>query len=86
MQGVAMNGSSAYQPSEFEVVHGVFKRIARQEWFDRSITRQREFAAFCLRAYQSGVTDPDRLFEECERVARLKYARTAQGVQINERT
>ncbi|UVC11164.1 hypothetical protein IHQ71_11640 [Rhizobium sp. TH2] len=69
-----MSVSGVYQPSEFEVVHDVFKRIARETWFDRTIARQRDFAAFCLRAYQSGVTDPDRLFEECERVARARYA------------
>jgi hypothetical protein len=66
--------AGAYQPSEFEVVHQVFKSIAREPWFDRSIARQRDFASFCLRAYQSGVTDPDMLFEECQRVARARYA------------
>ena len=64
----------ALQPSEFEVVHSTFKRIARENWFSRDITRQRDFAAFCLHTYQSGVTDPDRLFEACERAAREKYA------------
>jgi hypothetical protein len=75
MRGFAVKSSGIYQPSEFEVVHSVFKRIAREDWFNRSITRQRGFAHFCLRTYQSGVTDPDRLFKECERVARAQYAR-----------
>jgi hypothetical protein len=74
MRRKKLTSTGVYQPGEFEVVHDVFKRIARETWFSRSTVRQREFAAFCLRTYQSGVTDPDRLFEACERAARENFA------------
>ena len=65
---------STLQPEEFEVVQGVFKGLAREPWFSRDTVKQQEFASFCLRTYQAGVKDPDRLFEECERYARKHYA------------
>jgi hypothetical protein len=53
------------QPEQFNVVHDVFKRIAMTPWFSQDVVRQQEFAALCLRTYEAGITDPDRLFEAC---------------------
>jgi phosphoglycolate phosphatase-like HAD superfamily hydrolase len=66
--------NSPLQPKQFDVVQGVFKRLARQPWFSRDIIRQQEFASYCLRTFQAGVTDPDRLYEACERAARERFA------------
>jgi hypothetical protein len=65
---------SALQPEHFDIVHGVFKRLAMSSWFSRDTVKQQEFARFCLHTYQSGVTDPDRLYEACERAAREHYS------------
>lgn len=62
------------QPEEFDVVQNAFKRIAREPWFIKDIARQNAFARHCLHVYQAGMTDPDRLFEACERTAREQYS------------
>ncbi|UVC12514.1 hypothetical protein IHQ71_30205 (plasmid) [Rhizobium sp. TH2] len=61
------------QPEQFDIVHGVFKRLAGEPWFSRDIVRQQQFASYCLHTYQAGETDPDRLFEACERMARETF-------------
>jgi hypothetical protein len=69
-----MSSTGAFQPQEFDVVQDVFKRIAREPWFSKDINRQHEFAGLCLRKYQEGTTEPDRLLEACLIVAREHYA------------
>lgn len=62
------------QPEQFDIIQAVFKRVADEPWFTQDVSKQREFGRYCLRTYQAGVTDPDRLFEACLQTARDRYS------------
>ena len=55
----------ALQPVEFEVVRGVFKRIASRSWFKDDIPTLNSFGLVVLHAYQGGIVDDELLYQHC---------------------
>ena len=59
---------------EFQVVQDVFKKIVAEPWFSRDITRQQQFGAYVIRAYQSGTTETGQLYDLCARTAQDRFS------------
>jgi len=66
--------SRLLRPWEFDFVHDVFSRIIAEPWFIKNASHRGEFAAACMNAYQSGVTDPTRFHSLCEHLARDRHS------------
>lgn len=61
-------------PEELRIVERVFKRIVLQSWFTRAPSDQQQFAAYVIRTYFRGLTDPDLLYDFCLAAAMSRHA------------
>ena len=55
------------RPWEFDLIHDVYSSIVSEAWFSKAAVDRSEFAAECMETYQSGVIEPDRFYDACER-------------------
>ena len=58
-------GSGVIEPMGFEIVRGVFKRVAAHASFKDDIPTLNCFGLIVLHAYQHGITDGDQLYDHC---------------------
>jgi hypothetical protein len=66
-------------PAEYEIVQGVFKRLAQAPWFDRTAPHEKECAKLVLKHYSAGATNPEDLLAACEPEARQRYGIAADS-------
>lgn len=64
---------ASLEPAEYEIVQGVFKRLAQAPWFDRTVSNAKECAKRVLKHYSAGATNPVDLLAACEPEARQRY-------------
>ena len=63
-------------PEEFNIVKDIYKQIVREPWFAKDIARQHQFGGYVIRAYQSGITEPGKLYDLCARTAQTSFSET----------
>lgn len=66
---------TSLDPAEYDLVHGVFKALAKAPWFDRVSFKEKECAKLVLRVYGSGVADEGELFAACLPEARRRFSK-----------
>lgn len=65
---------TSLDPAEYDLVHRVFKSLAKAPWFDRVSFNEKECANLVLRVYASGVADEGALFAACLPEARRRFS------------
>jgi hypothetical protein len=60
------------EPAEYEIVQGVFNRLAQAPWFDRTSPNEKACAKLVLNHYSAGATNPVDLLAACEPEARQR--------------
>jgi hypothetical protein len=71
---------TSLEPTEYEIVQGVFKRLVRAPWFDRTASHEKDCAKLVLKHYSAGATNSEDLLAACEPEARQRH-----GIADNSR-
>lgn len=66
---------TSLDPSEYALVHGVFKSLAQSPWFDPTSLNEKECAKLVLRVYSSGVDDEGGLLAGCLKEAHQRFSK-----------
>jgi hypothetical protein len=66
-------------PIEYEIVQGVFKRLAQAPWFERTASNEKERAKLVLKHYSAGAPNTEDLLAACEPEARQRYGIADDG-------
>lgn len=70
-----ISANPAWQPEDTMMMQRVFKTILQEDWFDRTIHNERDFARTVIGIFQRGTVDEELLFALSLDVARTRFSK-----------
>jgi hypothetical protein len=69
----ASYSSGVLLSEELTLLQSIFKEISSQPWFSRAPEDQQAFAAYVIKTYLRGLTEPEKLKDFCTAAAKSRY-------------